>query len=595
MDKRFILFVILAALILVVTPRIFPPARDATPPGTVADSAQPAATSGSTAATVPESGAAAPTSAPVPVVGESTTATETRSRSDSAVEQTAAAAPARADTITVATSRAVYRFSTVGAAPIGIQLDDYEALSGDSGTVELARPGTPLMSFELLRAPGDTIRLDRQPFTIDSSTSTDGTRALEGLTFRTMASGVPVAITYTFAPDSYLVRVKGSVGTVAGAAATAADRYVIIRLERGLNTQEADTLDDQRHMAYVVKPSDDDAKGTPFSKLDTAESKIVSGPLDWVASKSKYFVLGLLSDSVTGPFGGAKLVGLPHTSKIENTGDAFVSKRLDQQGNFGFTIYAGPQEWRRLLALGNDFDNVNPYGGFFQGVVQPFATIVMRILLWTHDVLKINYGWVLVIFGIAVRIILWPLNQTAMRASLKMQRIQPELQALQKKYKSQPDKQQAEMMKLYKEHGMSPLSPLMGCLPMLIPMPVLFALYFVFQNTIEFRGVSFLWMADISLRDPYYILPILMGVSMFLLSWIGLRASPSNTQAKMMAYVFPVMMVAFFYRLAAGLNLYYAVQNIAALPQQWLIARERAKVGPPPAAKPPSAAAAKSG
>jgi YidC/Oxa1 family membrane protein insertase len=219
----------------------------------------------------------------------------------------------------------------------------------------------------------------------------------------------------------------------------------------------------------------------------------------------------------------------------------------------------------------------------------------MRILLWTHDHLKINYGWVLVIFGIAVRVILWPLNQTAMRASLKMQRLQPELQALQKKYKSQPEKQQAEMMKLYKEHGMSPLSPLMGCLPMLIPMPVLFALYFVFQNTIEFRGVSFLWMVDISLKDPYYILPIAMGISMFVLSWIGLRSSPPNAQAKMMAYVFPVMMTVFFLNLAAGLNLYYAVQNIAALPQQWLIARERAKAGPPASRPPTTPVAAKTG
>jgi len=313
-----------------------------------------------------------------------------------------------------------------------------------------------------------------------------------------------------------------------------------------------------------------------------------------VASKSKYFVLGLLSDSTTGRFGGAMLRGLPHTGKVEKSASAIVLEPITPQGEFSFTIYAGPQEWRRLLALGDDFDHVNPYGGFFQGVVQPFATIVMRILLWAHDVLKINYGWVLVIFGIAVRVILWPLNQTAMRSSLKMQRIQPELQALQKKYKSQPEKQQAEMMKLYKEHGMSPLSPLMGCLPMLIPMPVLFALYFVFQNTIEFRGVPFLWMTDLSLKDPYYILPIAMGISMFVLSWIGLRTSPSNSQAKMMAYVFPVMMTVFFFNLAAGLNLYYAVQNIAALPQQWLIARERAKVGPP-ASRPPTPVAAKTG
>ena len=575
MDKRFIIFVILAALVLVVTPRIFPPAKRAAPAGTAADTARSAAAVESITARVPDTTpATVSAAAPPPVASESTVA--------------AVPAPA-ADTVTVATPKAVYRFSTVGAAPIGIQLNDYKALSEHNGPVELAREDTPLLSYELVRAPGDTIHLDQQAFTIDSSRSSGG--GLPALTFHTTARGVPVSISYTFAPDSYLVRVKGSVGTAGNAEG---GQYIITHLERGLNSQEADTVDDQRHLAYVVKPTDGDAKSSPFSKLDTAEVKVESGPLDWVASKSKYFVLGLLSDSTTGRFGGAMLRGLPHTGKVEKNASAIVLEPITPQGDFSFTIYAGPQEWRRLLALGDDFDHVNPYGGFFQGVVQPFATIVMRILLWAHDVLKINYGWVLVIFGVAVRIILWPLNQTAMRSSLKMQRIQPELQALQKKYKSQPEKQQAEMMKLYKEHGMSPLSPLMGCLPMLIPMPVLFALYFVFQNTIEFRGVSFLWMADISLKDPYYILPIAMGISMFVLSWIGLRTSPSNSQAKMMAYVFPVMMTVFFFNLAAGLNLYYAVQNIAALPQQWLIARERAKVGPP-ASRPPTPVAAKTG
>lgn len=128
---------------------------------------------------------------------------------------------------------------------------------------------------------------------------------------------------------------------------------------------------------------------------------------------------------------------------------------------------------------------------------------------------------------------------------------------------------------------MSPFSPLSGCLPMLIPMPILYALYFVFENTIAFRGVPFLWMADIAQKDPYYILPILMGVSMFVLSWIGLRTAPPNAQTKMMGYFFPVLMTVFFFRLPAGLNLYYAVTNLVALPQQWLIARERAKVGTP--------------
>jgi len=136
---------------------------------------------------------------------------------------------------------------------------------------------------------------------------------------------------------------------------------------------------------------------------------------------------------------------------------------------------------------------------------------------------------------------------------------------------------QAEMMRVYREHGMSPFSPIAGCLPMLLPMPIFFTLLFVFQNTIEFRGVPFLWLHDISVKDPYYILPLIMGASAFVLSWIGLRNSPPNPQAKMMGYMFPLMMTVLLANVAAGLNLYYAVQNIAALPQQWLLARARKK------------------
>jgi YidC/Oxa1 family membrane protein insertase len=241
-------------------------------------------------------------------------------------------------------------------------------------------------------------------------------------------------------------------------------------------------------------------------------------------------------------------------------------------------MYAGPQQQTELIAAGRDFDNVNPYGWrFFQGMVQPIATLCIRLLLWMHQVLHLSYGWVLVTFGVLIRIILWPLNQSAMRSAMKMQELQPRLAEVQKKYKDKPEKQREEIMKVYKETGTSPFTALTGCLPALIPMPVLFALFFVFQSTIEFRGVPFMWLHDISMKDPYYILPILMGASMYVLSWIGLRNAPPNPQAKMMSYMFPVMMTFVLANMASGLNLYYTAQNLAAIPQQWLLARERAR------------------
>src|SRR3954464_3958057 len=193
-----------------------------------------------------------------------------------------------------------------------------------------------------------------------------------------------------------------------------------------------------------------------------------------------------------------------------------------------------------------------------------------------HEHLHLAYGFVLITFGILVRLLLWPLNQKAMRANMQLQAVQPLMKEIQERYKNDPQKSQQEMFKLYKEHGVNPLG---GCWPMLLPMPVLFALFFVFQNTIELRGASFLWLPDLSRPDPYYIIPVIMGLSMFGLSKVGQLGMEPNPQMKTMLYVMPAVMTFLFVNFASGLNLYYAVSNIASIPQQWMLARERVKRG----------------
>src|SRR5690606_3425146 len=132
------------------------------------------------------------------------------------------------------------------------------------------------------------------------------------------------------------------------------------------------------------------------------------------------------------------------------------------------------------------------------------------------DALRLGYGWVLILFGVLIRLLLWPLNAKAMRSQLKTMELQPRIKEIQTRYKNEPEKMQREMLRLYKEEGFNPMG---GCLPMLLPFPILIALFFVFQSTIEFRGVSFLWLPDLSQPDPIYALPVLLGVSMFLLQW----------------------------------------------------------------------------
>jgi YidC/Oxa1 family membrane protein insertase len=532
MDRRLALALLLSGLAVIVSSMLFPPAPGRTPPPT---------------GPAPDSAAAVP-QMPVPP------------RLDSTVGAGGADPPA-ADTLVVQTQKALYRFTTLGATAVDVALPEYRALNRDSGAVRLVRGSATLVAYRLV-AGRDTVRLDRTAFAADETGSPDS------LTFREVLSTGEVVLVYRFERDGYLLKIDGHV--------PAGVEEVVITLPWGLRSEEADLKDDRRYLAFALKPVRDDARSIDFSKLDSAERRQENGPFTWVASKNKYFLVSLLTPVGGEPFSRVHLVGGPRENGAATTADAYVVLPV-RQGAFSFEMYAGPQEWRRLRALGRDMEHANPYGGFMKGVVQPFATIVMRLLLWMHDRLSLSYGWVLVIFGIAVRIILWPLNQRAMRSSLKMQAVQPEMAAIQKKYRNNPQKQQEEMVRIYREHGMSPFSMFSGCLPMLIPMPVLFALFFVFQNTIEFRGVSFLWLADISLKDPYYVLPLIMGVSMYVLSWIGMRNAPPNPQAKMMMYIFPVIMTVALLNMAAGLNLYYAVQNIAALPQQWLIAQERAR------------------
>jgi YidC/Oxa1 family membrane protein insertase len=381
-------------------------------------------------------------------------------------------------------------------------------------------------------------------------------------------------LSYTIPPgsDTHLAVVQGRVDGVPSNRAA-----LLVDLPRTLHTEEADTLEDMRHLSYAFKRGTEDVHSTAFGKLDTTTARVEGGPLTWLAVRNKYFITALLGVGTESPFSGVRLSGVPRAPRALAREGRATTIVLLRDGTFRFQVYAGPQKYTRLNALGRDIENVNPYGGWMHGFVQPFATIVMRILLWIKRTTQFNYGWVLVIFGVMVRLLIWPLNQSAMRSSIRMQRLQPQLQEVQKKYRNDPERQREALMKLYQEHGMNPFAPILGCLPMLLPMPVLFALYFVFQNTIEFRGVSFLWLPDLALKDPFYITPLLMGLSMLLLSWIGMKGAPQTPQTKMIGYMMPAMMTVLFWNFPSGLNLYYGVQNLVALPQQWLLTRERAK------------------
>jgi YidC/Oxa1 family membrane protein insertase len=567
MDKRFFLALLLTAIVIIAPPLFLN--RGARRP--------PVAATDSTSRTPARSDSGSSTAPTIPVEKVASTSPEAASPTAGAT-----ASPATpAETTTVQTHRSRYGFSSQQAAPVSVVLDSYPSRRPAGGTLkatgregreasELLPSRSPLARYRLALGR-DTIALDTVSLHQDVKQSPTGST----VSYTGTVAGRPLALEYRVASDSFLLHVNASVGGAPPGSA------LLIGLPRTLRSNEPDTLDDIGHLAVSYRLGSGDIESVSFSKLDSTTTRVETRPTHWIATRNKYFLVAYQAP-VKSPFSAVELRGGHRSNKIANDVIAGAALPLGPDGRASFDIYAGPQDFERLQKLGNDLDQVNPYGGFLRGLVQPFAVIVMRVLLWIKRTTHLNYGWVLVLFGVIIRLALWPLNQSAMRTSLKMQRLQPELQALQKRYSDDPRKQQEAIMKVYKDHGMSPLSPLMGCLPMLLPMPILFALYFVFQNTIEFRGVPFLWLPDISLKDPFYITPVLMGVSMFVMTWIGSRNMPPNPQAKMMMYMMPVMLTVFFLNLASGLNLYYAVQNVAAIPQQWLLARERAKEPPPP-------------
>ena len=561
--RRIALAVVLMAAVLVVTPFLFP--SKPVPPkaaGATADSvrmdsavAAPSASNAATAAPLP-----APTASMGAVVGADSMAAP------------AVQAAVVIDTTTATTPRAVYRTTNRGAALVGAQFTQYATLKNRGKVkgepVELANPGDPLLAFRLV-VPGDTVRLDQAVYRTTRSEENGNTV----VRYDALVGARAVAITYSFLPDSYRVNVAAEITDAPSNA------FLLVDMPPAFRSSEADTTEDRNHLAYAYKPDVQSAKGIAFSSLDPGEREIAAGPLTWAVAKNKYFLFGVLAPKGQPGFAELNVTGGEMSSKQATRAMGTVVMPL-ASGSARFEVYAGPQEFTRLVAMGREFETSNPYGGWLQGLVQPFATMVIRLLLWMKATLGLSYGWILVIFGIAVRIVLWPLNQKAMRSSMAMQRLQPELQAIQTKYKGDAQKLQSEMMRVYKEHGMSPFSSLSGCLPMLIPLPVFFALFFVFQNTIEFRGVSFLWLPDISVKDPYFVLPVLVAATAMVLSFIGMKGIKANEQQKMMMYLMPAMMLFIFFSMASGLNLYYLVQNLASLPQQWLIAQERSKAVP---------------
>jgi YidC/Oxa1 family membrane protein insertase len=379
----------------------------------------------------------------------------------------------------------------------------------------------------------------------------DKDKKSESLTFEYSDSGFSVRRTYTFHNDDYRIDLKDEVSGLT-------DYWITLGTDFGIH----DKKDRSAHIGPVL------LTGTKRVEPKMKEAESYRDDLKWIAQEDKYFFAALVP------------VAKVEEAKVWKMKDSPVIAFKSRSGTNSFILYAGPKEYDRLKALKVGLEHIIDFG---------FFSIIAVPLFWT---LKLffkflgNYGWAIVLLTIIIRIPFIPLVNKSQKSMKKLQELQPRMAEVREKFKKDPQRMQKEMMELYKKYKVNPLG---GCLPMILQIPVFFALYKILLIAIELRGAPFmLWIKDLSAPDtlfghmPSWLpliggfaagpLPILMGATMV----IQQKMTPTTmdpAQNKMMMLM-PIVFTFMFLNFASGLVLYWLMNNIFSIAQQLYVNRK---------------------
>ncbi len=314
----------------------------------------------------------------------------------------------------------------------------------------------------------------------------------------------------------------------------------------------------------------------------------IKGPFEWAGPGDQYFTAIFIPDdpdtaavvTLKYPLQVPRDPQKPEAKETSNV-DVIGAAVGDLRGPTAERMYVGPKELSSLEAVhvpaikNGDPDLRGTVDFGWWGLI---ARPLFLWLKWTYKHIVPNWGWAIVIQTLIITVALLPLRITQMKSMLKMQRIAPQIKAIQEKYKkySLRDPRKAAMNEeisgLYKKEGVNPAG---GCLPLLIQFPFLIAYYRMLGVALDLRHAHWLWVSDLSARDPYFILPILMVASMFAMQRMTPQAGMDPAQQKMMTWMMPLMMGFLFFNFAAGLNLYYAETNLISMAQQAIMNRTK--------------------
>ncbi|MBI3585605.1 MAG: membrane protein insertase YidC [Ignavibacteriales bacterium] len=356
--------------------------------------------------------------------------------------------------------------------------------------------------------------------------------------------------------------------------------------ESGLRYAEHNSADESG-FAYAHAYAGKELTEIDATDFDTPHKKELSGTVDWVATRTKYFALAIIPKAGTSD--GAYLEGNKHHMPDKGQVETYtIAVRMPFKGGAdetgSFKIFLGPVDIHLLKTYNVGLDQIIALG--WTWLIRPISEYVMLPLLsFIHYVLP-NWGITIIVFSIIIKIALHPLTKSSMNSMKKMQALQPMMEEIKEKYKDDPQKMNMQVMNLYKEYGVNPAG---GCLPLVLQFPILIALFNVFRATIELRHASFVWwINDLSIPDKIFSLPfeipffgvrdvsglaLLMGITMF----VQQKMSVKDPRQKAMIWMMPIMMTLLFMGFPSGLNLYYFVFNILSIGQQMIINRNSDK------------------
>ena len=398
------------------------------------------------------------------------------------------------------------------------------------------------------------------PFTVKSAQTTLGGNNQAQVVLEAEQGGVRLTKTLTFRKGDYLVGVRHDVTNISAAPVQPS---LYLQLQHDGNKPANDSWFMSSYTGPTLYTEADKYQKLHFEDIeDGSVQHSAKADNGWIAISQHFFVSAFIpADKAPRDIFTKKIANnLYAIGTVQSLGTVAPGATVSTDTR----LYSGPQDEQILETITPGLELVKDYG---------MLTVIAKPIFWVmtqlHSMLG-NWGWTIVALTILIKLAFFPLSAAGYRSMAKMRVVTPKMQAIRERYKSDPAKMQQATMELYKTEKINPLG---GCLPILVQMPVFLALYWVLLESVEMRQAPWMfWITDLSIKDPYFILPIIMGVTMFIQQQLN-PTPPDPMQARVMKLL-PIIFTFFFLWFPAGLVLYWVVNNILSIAQQWYITRQ---------------------